>query len=61
MKYSFDTSALIAGNKLYPINIFPKLWENIGELINDGSIRAIEQVETELAKPIRKLTKGALP
>lgn len=50
MRYSFDTSALIEGNKLYPINIFPKLWENIGELINDGSIRAIAQVGTELGK-----------
>lgn len=50
MKYSFDTSALIEGNKIYPIDVFPALWDKLATLINDGHVRAIVQVKTELSK-----------
>ena len=51
IRYSFDTSVFIEGRKRYfrPQN-FPRVWENIGILIADGDIRAIDNVKRELEK-----------
>jgi hypothetical protein len=49
MKYSIDTSAILDGyNRLYPPDVFPKLWTNIENLIKNGDIKATEMVLHEL-------------
>lgn len=51
MRYSFDTSALIgAWRRNYPPDIFPKWWELFEESINNGLVRATEEVKEELSK-----------
>lgn len=49
--YSFDTSVIINGRRdlLRPAS-FPTLWSNIEAMIATGAIRAIDEVERELAK-----------
>jgi hypothetical protein len=49
--YSFDTSAFLNGRRdLFPPESFPSLWERVEEMIGNGSIRAVDEVERELAK-----------
>ncbi len=60
LKYSFDTSAFIEGRKIYPIDIFPGLWENLADMINKGGIKAISQVRTELSKKDTDISKWCL-
>lgn len=49
--YSFDTSAFINGRRdLLPPDVFPTLWSSIEKMIDDGSVRAIEEVQRELNK-----------
>lgn len=49
--YSFDTSAFLNGQRdLFPPETFPSLWERVAEVIANGSIRAVDEVERELAK-----------
>ena len=51
MKYSIDTSAILDGwNRYYPPDVVPGLWENIEEMIRDGSLIASEEVLRELSK-----------
>ncbi len=51
MKYSIDTSALLDGwVRYYPPDTFPGLWERIEKLIEDGDLRATEEVLHELEK-----------
>lgn len=51
MIYSVDTSALLhCWVRRYPIDSFPSLWENITQLINDGTLIASIEVHYELLK-----------
>ena len=48
-EYSFDTNIFIESwHRRYPRDIFPKLWDRLDELIDDGTIVATEEVKTEL-------------
>ena len=39
MKYSFDSSALIESwNDLYPLDVFPKIWEYLSDAIDNGHV-----------------------
>jgi hypothetical protein len=49
LKYSIDTSALLDGwVRYYPPDAFPGLWVRIEKLIEDGDLRATEEVLHEL-------------
>lgn len=51
MIYSIDTSAILdAWVRWYPPDVFSSLWQNIERLIEDGSLRATEEVRVELEK-----------
>lgn len=51
MSYSVDTSALLeAWRRQYPPDVFPKLWENLSELISLGELVATEEVKLELER-----------
>jgi len=51
LRYSIDTSAILDGwVRYYPPDTFPGLWERIDELIEDGHLRATEEVLHELEK-----------
>ena len=47
-RYSIDTSALIDGlERYYPAKHFPKLWELVDELVDDGRFLISEEVWRE--------------
>lgn len=49
MRYSFDTSSMLNGQRdLLPPATFPAVWANIEAMIAAGSIRAIDLVREEL-------------
>lgn len=49
--YSLDTSAILDGwVRHYPKSSFPGLWDKLADAIEDGRIRATEEVEKELEK-----------
>jgi Domain of unknown function (DUF4411) len=49
--YVFDTSAFIeAWVRAYPPDVFPRLWEHMHRLSDDGRLIAPEEVLTELEK-----------
>jgi len=51
LKYSIDTSAFLDGwVRYYPPDTFPGLWLRIEELIEEGHLRATEEVLHELEK-----------
>ena len=51
VKYSIDTSAILDGwRRYYPPSSFPGLWIRIEELIQQGHLRATEEVLHELKK-----------
>ncbi len=51
MKYSVDTSAIIeTWVRGFPPDVFPALWKNLENLINEGSLIASEEVLVELEK-----------
>lgn len=51
MRYSLDTSAILDGwRRYYPPDVFPGVWERLDELIDDGSLRATEEVLVELER-----------
>lgn len=51
MRYSIDTSAILDGwTRHYPPDIFPALWGKFEALINDGVLRATEEVFFELER-----------
>ncbi len=50
MKYSFDTSAVInPWGKLYPMDVFPRIWECLSEAIERGFVVAHPTVIEEVA------------
>lgn len=51
MKYSVDTSALLDGwRRYYPPDVFPPVWQKLGELIKDKILVASEEVLFELQR-----------
>lgn len=48
--YIIDTSSIIDLFRVYPSDVFPKLWENIDVLIKQGRIISHEEVLKELSK-----------
>lgn len=51
MKYSIDTSALIEGwYRRFPPDIVPGFWDNLDELIQNGNLKATQEVLVELEK-----------
>lgn len=60
MRYSIDTSSLInAWWRLYPPDVFPAVWGNLDGLIEDGSLRATEEVLHELRRQHDELYEWA--
>jgi len=58
--YCLDTSALIAAwHELYPIDVFPKFWELMDQLVAEKRILAPDEVLRELAKKDDALHKWA--
>jgi hypothetical protein len=61
--YSFDTSAFINGHRdRLPPSTFPSVWRRVEGMIVNGSVRAVDEVERELAKregdAVHKWAKG---
>ena len=51
MAYSLDSSVLItAWRRNYPPGVFPTLWSNLADLIDNGSMVASIEVRTELER-----------
>jgi hypothetical protein len=51
LHYSIDTSAILdSWVRWHPPDSFPSLWNNIEKMINDGTLRATEEVREELSK-----------
>ena len=49
MPYSIDTSGLTHGwRDRYPPDVFPAIWDNISDLIDNGELMASEEVLREL-------------
>ncbi len=49
MKFSLDTSAFLDGwSRWYPIQTFPDIWVNLGQMIDRGEIVTIQMVIDEL-------------
>ena len=60
MGYSIDTSALIEGYiRDFPPDVFPPVWKKLDELIDDGFLRATEEVLYELEKKDDKVYEWA--
>ena len=47
--YVIDSSSLIELNRRYPIDVFPTLWKNVEDLINDGSLISHKEVFKEIS------------
>jgi hypothetical protein len=51
MKYSLDTSAFLDGwSRWYPIQSFPDIWVNIGQMIDNREIVTVQNVIDELKR-----------
>lgn len=48
--YCIDTSALIDLNKWYPIEVFPTLWGNLDDLVQQGRLTAPREVLKEIER-----------
>jgi Domain of unknown function (DUF4411) len=49
--YSFDTSVLIESwNRRLPPATFVSFWERLDEVINAGTVRAVDEVRNELTR-----------
>jgi hypothetical protein len=48
--YVVDTSAWINAWRLYPPDLFRRIWSNIGDLVAHGSVRAPDEVLIELKR-----------
>jgi len=64
LTYSFDTSALIDGiERFYPIEHFPRLWEQIDDLIQEGRLLISEEAWLESVKldlPLKKWCESSV-
>jgi hypothetical protein len=51
VKYSLDASSIIAAwTTRYPIDVMPTFWENLDSLIDNGDLRATEEVYEEIKR-----------
>jgi hypothetical protein len=51
LKYSIDTSAILeAWRRRYPPDVFPAVWQRLEEVIDQGELRASEEVLLEIEK-----------
>jgi hypothetical protein len=51
VRYSIDTSAILDGwRRYYPRDVFPGMWDAIADLVDDGGLRATEEVLVELER-----------
>lgn len=58
--YSIDTSAILdSWVRWHPPDSFPSLWNNIEKMIDDGTLRATEEVREELSKKDDNVYKWA--
>jgi hypothetical protein len=49
--YSIDTSSILDGwRRYYPPDVFPGLWDNLELLVQDGQLRATDEVRVELER-----------
>ena len=56
--YSFDTSAFINGRRdLFRPNTFGALWDAIDSMIENGIVRAVDEVKIEVAKKDDEVAK----
>ena len=46
--YCIDTSSLITIQRIYPLSVFPSLWDNMSELVKEGQLVAPREVLEEL-------------
>ncbi len=56
-KYVFDSNIFINLQRRQPIDIFPSLWNRIGELMKDGTIISSQEVRAILSSH-RGLVEG---
>lgn len=47
-KYVFDSNIFVNLQRRQPIDIFPSLWNKIGELMSDGTIISSQEVYDEI-------------
>ena len=57
--YVIDSSSLIELNRRYPIDVFPTLWKNVEDLINDGYLISHKEVFKEISVMDDSLNKWA--
>jgi len=57
--YCIDSSSLIACRRVYPIDVFPGLWQNLSDLIADGRLISPEEVWHEIDQGTDELTDWA--
>lgn len=50
MKYCVDTSSLLQLQRVYPQDVFPRLWEHVAALAADGRLISSEEVLLELKR-----------
>jgi hypothetical protein len=51
MRYSLDASSIIqAWTNRYPVDVFPRFWEDLDGLIQCGDLRASEEVYAEIKR-----------
>jgi len=62
VSYIFDTCAWIgAWEKVYPVDLFPNLWEKFSELIGSGTIYSVQKVRDEIRSGVSlPAKKGAV-
>ena len=58
--YIIDSSSLIALNRLYPIDVFPTLWDNVHDLISKGLLISHKEVYKEICAGDDSLKKWAM-
>ena len=49
LRYTIDTCSLTQMRRVYPVDIFPAVWERMSQWADDGVIGSIELVYDELA------------
>ena len=50
MRYSLDSDAIIQAWRDYPINFFPKVWQSLHQLANDGIVGIAPVIFEELER-----------
>jgi len=61
LKYVVDTCSFTALQRVYPIDVFPGVWDLMNKLASDGVIGSVEDVMEELKSQDDFLYKWAKP